>query len=88
MTGKFQAPARAIGMTSAPPPRAFKYPSEDECLVRRFGSAVLAVWGALPPDAQAAVLAEAAIVWDREYGVPKLAQKLEAFIKRHPGRMA
>lgn len=88
MSDKFQAPARAIGMTSPPPRRQFKYPSEDECLVRRLGSAVLGVWADLSPEAQAAILAEANVVWDREYGVPKLAQKLDAFVKRHPSRLA
>lgn len=67
---------------------AFKYPSEDECLVRRFGSAVLASWPALPPELQERILAEAATAWDREYGVAQLPQKLVSFVKRHPGRMA
>jgi hypothetical protein len=26
----------------------FKYPAEDECLLRRLGSAVIASWGTLP----------------------------------------
>jgi hypothetical protein len=68
--------------------RSFKYPSEDECLVRRLGSGVLAVWPELPPELQQRILAEAAVAWDREYGVAQLPQKLETFIKRHPGRVA
>ncbi|HEY1961971.1 MAG TPA: hypothetical protein VGG69_06110 [Rhizomicrobium sp.] len=67
---------------------AFKYPSEDECLVRRLGSAVLASWAALPPDLQERILAEASTAWDREYGVAQLPQKLASFVKRHPGRVA
>ncbi len=67
---------------------AFKYPSEDECLVRRLGSAVLASWPALPPELQERILAEAAMAWDREYGVSQLPQKLENFVRRHPGRVA
>lgn len=67
--------------------RSFKYPSEDECYVRRLGSAVLANWNALSPDLQEKILSEAANAWDREYGVAQLPQKLESFIKRHPGRV-
>jgi hypothetical protein len=37
----------------------FKYPSEDECLVRRLGSAVLASWTALSPELQERILVEA-----------------------------
>jgi hypothetical protein len=66
---------------------AFKYPSEDECLVRRLGSGVLATWAALPPDLQQRILTEAANAWDREYGVAQLPQKLETFVRRHPGRV-
>ena len=84
----FEPPARAVGMTGPSPRRQFKYPAEDECLVRRLGSAVLSVWSELPPEAQQAILAEANIVWDREFRVEKLPQKLEAFIKRHPSRLA
>jgi hypothetical protein len=67
--------------------RGFKYPSEDECYVRRLGSAVLATWSALPPDLQDKIMAEAVNAWDREYGVSQLPQKLESFVKRHPGRV-
>ena len=67
---------------------AFRYPSEDECLVRRLGSAVLASWTSLPPDLQQRILAEAATAWDREYGVAQLPQKLENFVRRHPGRVS
>ncbi len=68
--------------------KSFKYPSEEECLVRRLGSAVLSVWPALPTEIREKILAEAATVWDREYSVAQLPQKLEAFIKRHPSRLA
>jgi hypothetical protein len=68
--------------------KAFKYPSEEECYVRRLGSAVMSVWPALPDDIKQKILAEAAIAWDREYNIAKLPQKLEAFVKRHPARLA
>ena len=68
--------------------KVFKYPSEDECLVRRLGSAVLSVWPALPSEIREKILAEATIVWDREYNVAQLPQKLETFVKRHPSRLA
>ena len=76
--------------TPAKPPerKSFKYPSEDETFVRRLGSAVLAHWSELPDDLRAKILAEAAQVWDREYNIPQLAQKLETFVKRYPGRLS
>ena len=81
----------AMKPSAAPSPNykakvAYKYPSEDECLVRRLGSAVLASWTTLSPDVQERILAEAAVAWDREYGVAQLPQKLAAFVKRHPAR--
>ena len=33
--------------------KVFKYPAEDECLVRRLGSGVMAAWPHLPPEARA-----------------------------------
>jgi hypothetical protein len=69
-----------------PEQKAFKYPSEDETFVRRLGSAVLANWSALPEELRAKIMADAGQVWDREYNVPQLAQKLDAFVKRYPGR--
>ena len=71
-----------------PDRKAFKYPSEDEPFVRRLGSAALAHWGDLPDDVRAKILTEAITVWDREYNIPQLAQKLEAFVKRYPGRLS
>jgi hypothetical protein len=64
----------------------FKYPSEDEYLVRRLGSAVLAMWDGLEPALRTQIQAEAALVWDREYGVPQLDQKLNAFIRKFRSR--
>jgi hypothetical protein len=49
---------------------------------------VLASWTSLPPDLQQRILAEAATAWDREYGVAQLPQKLESFVRRHPGRVS
>ena len=68
--------------------KAFKYPAEDEPFVRRLGSALLAHWNELPADVREKVLAEAVNVWDREYNIPQLEQKLESFIKRYPGRLS
>lgn len=85
----FEAPAEAVnGPPKVPAKKLFKYPSEDECMVRRLGAGVLAVWDHLPPDAQQNILIEAGLAWDREYGIVQLPQKLEAFVKRHPSRLA
>jgi hypothetical protein len=65
-----------------PAPQIAKYPSEDETYVRRLGSAVLSLWPSLPTEIQEKILAEASQVWDREYNVPGLPAKLEAFVKR------
>lgn len=62
----------------------FKYPSEDEAYVRRLGAALLIHWAELPEEARAAILAEAAVVWDREFHIPQISKKLEAFIRRRP----
>jgi hypothetical protein len=74
--------------TRLPAKKMFKYPSEDETFVRRLGSAVLGLWPMLEPEMQQRILAEANLVWDREYNVGKLPQKLDAFVKRHPGRLS
>jgi len=55
---------------------------------RSLGSAVMSVWAGLPDEIKQKILAEAAIVWDREYNISQLPQKLEIFIKRHPQRLA
>jgi hypothetical protein len=68
--------------------KVFKYPSEDECFVRRLGSGVLAVWPSLPPEIREKILAEAAIAWDREYNVSQLPQKLLALTQRYPAKLA
>lgn len=80
--------------TAAPPKparptqkRVFKYPAEEEVYVRRLGAAVLACWGSVDPELKQKILSEAASAWDREYNTDKLPAKLEAFIKRHPGRV-
>jgi hypothetical protein len=65
--------------------KIFKYPAEDECLVRRLGSAVIAAWPALPEDVRSKLLIEARNAWDREFHVSHLADKLEAFVKRRAG---
>ena len=66
--------------------RIFKYPAEDECLVRRLGSAVIAVWPSLPEEVRVKIMAEARIAWDREYHVPRMVDRLESIMRRHPGR--
>jgi len=69
------------------PKRRFKYPAEDECLVRRLGSRVPGIWAQLPPGIRVKSLEEANLAWDREYGIGKLPQKLDAFVRRHPSRL-
>ena len=64
--------------------RKFKYPAEDECLVRRLGSAVLAIWPSLPEDIRDKLLAEAKGAWDREFHVPRIGDRLESIIRRYP----
>jgi len=66
--------------------KVFKYPAEDECLVRRLGSAVIAAWPGLPDEVRSKIMAEARTAWDREYHVPRLADRLEAIFQRYPGR--
>jgi hypothetical protein len=82
------AKSAPVATVRTAPKKVFKYPSEDECLVRRLGSGVLSVWASLAPELQEKILAEANYAWDREYNVTKLPQKLEAFVKRHPARLA
>ena len=62
--------------------KQFKYPAEDECLVRRLGAGVIAAWPHLPEEARQKILAEAKAAWDREHFVSKLASKLEGIIRR------
>jgi hypothetical protein len=45
--------------------KKFRYPAEEECLVRRLGSAVIVSWSKLPNEAQDKILAEAKAAWDR-----------------------
>ena len=61
----------------------FKYPSEEETYVRRLGAACLSLWPELPEETRASLLAEAGRVWDREYHVYQLGQKLETFVRHH-----
>jgi hypothetical protein len=63
----------------------FKYPSEDECLVRRLGSAVVAAWAGLPDDVRSKLMAEARVAWDREFHVPHLPDRLESLVRRRRG---
>lgn len=62
--------------------KSFKYPAEDECLVRRLGAGVIAAWPHIPRDVQEMIFAEAKIAWDREFHVSKLPDKMAAIIKR------
>jgi hypothetical protein len=63
--------------------KQFKYPAEEECLVRRLGAGVIAAWPQLPEDVQALIFNEAKLAWDREHFVSKLPQKLESLLRRH-----
>lgn len=65
--------------------KQFKYPAEEECLVRRLGAGVIAAWPHLPPEAREKILNEAKIAWDREHFVSKLPQKLESLLRRRQG---
>ena len=65
--------------------KQFRYPAEDECLVRRLGAGVIAAWPYLPEEARARILAEAKTAWDREHYVSKLPAKLESIIRRGHG---
>ena len=62
--------------------KTFKYPAEDECLVRRLGAGVMAAWPHLPREVQEKIFAEAKNAWDREHFVSKLPDKMTAIIKR------
>jgi hypothetical protein len=62
--------------------KQFRYPAEDECLVRRLGSAVITAWPALPREVQEKIFDEAKLAWDREHFVSKLAGKLDGIIRR------
>jgi hypothetical protein len=62
-----------------------RYPAEQECLVRRLGSAVIVSWNELPREAQEKIYSEAKSAWDREFHVPRLAERLNAILQRHPG---
>ncbi len=65
--------------------KQFRYPAEDECLVRRLGSGVIAAWAHLPEEARHRILEEAKAAWDREHFVSKLPAKLDAIIRRRQG---
>lgn len=65
--------------------KVFKYPAEDECLVRRLGSGVMAAWPHIPREVQEKIFAEAKIAWDREHFVSKLPDKLTGIIRRRHG---
>jgi len=65
--------------------KQFRYPAEDECLVRRLGSGVIAAWPHLPEEARQRILEEAKTAWDREHFVSKLPSKLESIIRRRQG---
>ena len=62
--------------------KQFKYPAEDECLVRRLGSGVIAAWPQLSPEARTMIFEQARLAWDREHSVSKLPAKLEAIVRR------
>jgi hypothetical protein len=62
--------------------KVFKYPAEEECLVRRLGSGVIAAWPKLPREVQEMIFEEAKVAWDREFHVSKLTDKMAAIIRR------
>jgi len=62
--------------------KKFRYPAEEECLVRRLGSALVVSWAALPRELQEKILSEAKTAWDREYNVPRLPERLSTLLRR------
>ena len=62
--------------------KQYRYPAEDECLVRRLGSAVITAWPHLPRDVQEKIFDEAKLAWDREHFVSKLPSKLDGISRR------
>jgi hypothetical protein len=62
--------------------KKLKYPAEDECLVRRLGSAVIVSWSRLPSETQEMIIAEAKAAWDREFHVPRLHDRLAEILRR------
>ena len=60
----------------------FRYPAEDECLVRRLGSAVVVSWSKFPSEVQDLILAEAKAAWDREFHVARLNERMTAVLRR------
>jgi len=63
--------------------KKLKYPSEDECVVRRLGSAVVVSWSKFPAEVQEMILAEAKTAWDREFHVSRLPERLSSMLKRN-----
>ena len=47
--------------------KEFRYPAEDECLVRRLGAGVIAAWPYLPEEARARILANVTGTVDQEW---------------------
>jgi hypothetical protein len=47
------------------------------------GSAVIVSWNELPREAQEKLYAEARVAWDREFHVPRLAERLSAILRRN-----
>lgn len=62
--------------------KKFKYPAEDECLVRRLGVGLMRIWPELPPELKQKVMDEAHTAWDREFHVSHLDDKMESLLKR------
>ena len=62
--------------------KVFKYPAEEECLVRRLGSGLIAAWPKLPREVQELIFEEAKGAWDREFHVSKLTDQMAAIIRR------
>jgi hypothetical protein len=63
--------------------KKLKYPSEDECLVRRLGSAVIVSWARLPGEVQELLIAEAKTAWDREFHVARISDRLAEILRRN-----
>ena len=56
---------------------AFKYPAEEECLVRRLGSGVIAAWTSCRKNRREPILARRASPGTANYNIPRLNDRLD-----------
>ena len=66
--------------------KQFRYPAEEECLVRRLGSAVITAWPHLPRDVQEKIFDEAKKREESDKLVRLLAEQKAARDARYAAR--